>query len=259
MSFPARRTLFRPCIDLHDGKVKQIVGGTLSDNASTVKTNFVSSESPATFARKYREHNLEGGHVIKLGPGNDEAAKEALAAWPDGLQIGGGIHDKNAVEWLEYGASKVIVTSFLFPSGRFSLERLKGLADVVGKDRLVVDMSCRKRGNSWFVAMNKWQDITDMEVCRETLDMLSEYCSEFLIHAADVEGLCRGIDEELVTKLGEWVRIPTTYAGGARDINDLDLVHILSGGRVDLTFGSALDIFGGSLVKFDELVKRNRP
>ncbi|KAJ7638811.1 Phosphoribosylformimino-5-aminoimidazole carboxamide ribotide isomerase [Roridomyces roridus] len=261
---------FRPCIDLHDGKVKQIVGGTLSEAApDTLKTNFVSRlvcllcsrqnevKSAGEFASLYRQHNLEGGHVIKLGPGNDEAARDALRSWPGGLQIGGGINDMNAKEWLDAGASKVIVTSYLFPDAKFSLERLEALSSEVGKERLVVDVSCRKRGDGWFVAMNKWQDITDMEVSQESLDMLSQYCSEFLIHAADVEGLCQGIDEALVTKLGEWVHIPCTYAGGAKALHDLDLVNRLSKGKVDLTYGSSLDIFGGSLVVFEELVAHN--
>ncbi|TFK55704.1 Phosphoribosylformimino-5-aminoimidazole carboxamide ribotide isomerase [Heliocybe sulcata] len=254
-----RRSLFRPCIDLHGGQVKQIVGGTLlDDNPEALKTNFVASKSPAEFAQLYREHGLVGGHVIKLGSGNDEAAKEALAVWPGGLQIGGGINDKNAREWIDAGAGKVIVTSFLFPGGNFDVERLKAIATIVGHERIVVDVSCRKRDDKWLVAMNKWQDITDMEVCKDSLDLLSEYCSEFLVHAADVEGLCQGIDEELVKKLGEWVQIPTTYAGGAKDISDLDLVERLSNGKVDLTYGSSLDIFGGKLVKFDELVERNK-
>ncbi|PPQ98539.1 hypothetical protein CVT24_004030 [Panaeolus cyanescens] len=273
-----RSSLFKPCIDLHNGQVKQIVGGTLSDAApDALKTNFVASQSAGEFARIYRKHNLEGGHVIKLGAGNDDAALEALSAWPDALQIGGGITDQNAQYWIENHASKVIVTSFLFPNANFSLERLQALSNIVGKDRLVVDVSCRRRGDRWFVAMNKWQDITDMEVSKgmsicdtylpvskcsniflESLNMLSGYCSEFLVHAADVEGLCQGIDEDLVRRLGEWVTIPTTYAGGAKDISDLDLVDRLSNGKVDLTYGSALDIFGGSQVIFDDLVKENR-
>ncbi|KAF8351459.1 N--5 [Amanita rubescens] len=248
-----RRTVFRPCIDLHNGQVKQIVGGTLSDESSTLKTNFVSRLSAAEFSRLYRQHDLKGGHVIKLGPGNDEAAKEALREWPGGLQIGGGITDKNAKEWLDAGASKVIVTSYLFPNAKFSAERLERMSSIVGKDRLVVDVSCRRRGDKWMIAMNKWQDITDMEVNKESLDRLSQHCSEFLIHAADVEGLCQGIDEALVAS--EWVTIPTTYAGGAKSLDDLELVQSLSNGRVDLTYGSSLDIFGGKLVKFDELVK----
>jgi phosphoribosylformimino-5-aminoimidazole carboxamide ribotide isomerase len=149
------------------------------------------------------------------------------------------------------------VTSYLFPEAKFSLDHLQTISSIVGKERLVVDVSCRRRGDKWLVAMNKWQDITDMEVCKESLNLLSEYCSEFLIHAADVEGLCQGIDEELVAKLGEWASIPTTYAGGAKDISDLDLVERLSNGRVDLTYGSSLDIFGGTLVNFRDLVLRN--
>ncbi|CAA7259760.1 unnamed protein product [Cyclocybe aegerita] len=254
----SRCSLFRPCIDLHNGQVKQIVGGTLSDSdPDTLRTNFVARQTAGEFAQIYKKHNLQGGHVIRLGPRNDEAAREALAVWPDALQIGGGINDSNAKYWIGAGASKVIVTSYLFPNGKFSLDRLKAVNAAVGKERLVVDVSCRRRGDRWQVAMNKWQDITDMEVSKESLDMLSEYCSEFLIHAADVEGLCQGIDEDLVRKLGEWVTIPTTYAGGAKDISDLDLVDRLSGGRVDLTYGSALDMFGGQQVKFDDLVKEN--
>ncbi|KAH9899804.1 Phosphoribosylformimino-5-aminoimidazole carboxamide ribotide isomerase [Cubamyces lactineus] len=258
MALARRRSVFRPCIDLHNGEVKQIVGGTLhEDDASRLKTNFVASHPSSYYAELYKKHNLEGGHVIKLGPGNDQAAKDALAAWPGHLQVGGGITAENAREWLDAGASKVIVTSYLFPEGKFSLERLRAVYNAVGKDRLVVDVSCRRRDDKWLVAMNKWQTITDMEVCKESLDLLSEYCSEFLIHAADVEGLCQGIDEELVRKLGEWVSIPTTYAGGAKSVADLELVDRLSNGKVDLTYGSSLDIFGGSLVKFDDLVKYN--
>lgn len=151
----------------------------------------------------------------------------------------------------------MIVTSFLFPDARFSLARLQRLAALVGKDRLVVDVSCRRRGDKWFVAMDRWQTVTDMEVNQESLDLLAEYCSEFLVHAADVEGLCQGIDEELVQRLGEWAAIPTTYAGGAKSVDDLRTVDALSGGRVDLTYGSSLDIFGGTLVRFEDLVKYN--
>ncbi|KAH8830887.1 Phosphoribosylformimino-5-aminoimidazole carboxamide ribotide isomerase [Flagelloscypha sp. PMI_526] len=249
---------FRPCIDLHNGQVKQIVGGTLSESSpSTLQTNFVATQPPSYYAELYRKHNLEGGHVIKLGPGNDEAAKNALGSWPGGLQIGGGINEKNAKEWIDAGASKVIVTSYLFPDAKFSLEKLKAVSEVVGRDKLVVDVSCRKKENTWIVAMNKWQTLTDMVVNQASLDLLSEYCSEFLVHAADVEGLCQGIDEELVSSLGKWVKIPTTYAGGAKSIEDLELVNRLSNGRVDLTYGSALDIFGGTLVKFEELVVKS--
>lgn len=219
------RSQFRPCIDLHGGEVKQIVGGTLQQDESTLRTNFVAKHPPAYYAKLYADHALRGGHVIKLGPGNDAAAEEALAAWPNGLQVGGGITGENAGAWIERGAEKVIVTSYLFPACRFSLERLQELEAAVGKERLVVDISCRRCGDEWVVAMNRWQDLTDMVLSQETLDLVSAHCrhvhafylhSELLIHAADVEGLCQGIDEQLVTRLGEWVSIPTTYAGGAR-------------------------------------------
>ncbi|EPX71533.1 1-(5-phosphoribosyl)-5-[(5-phosphoribosylamino) methylideneamino]imidazole-4-carboxamide isomerase [Schizosaccharomyces octosporus yFS286] len=252
----SQHTLFRPCIDIHKGQVKQIVGGTLGDNAS-LQTNYVSLKSSDYYAQLYKENHLLGGHVIMLGPNCEETAKTALHAWPGYLQIGGGINNTNAKYWLEQGASKVIVTSWLFPNGQFDLERLKTISDLVGKDRLVVDVSCRRRENGWFAAINKWQTVTEFEISKDNLDLLSNYCTEFLIHAADVEGLCRGIDEELVKKLGEWVTIPTTYAGGGRNIEDLELVNTLSHGKVDLTIGSALDIFGGSL-GFARVVAWNR-
>lgn len=250
---------FRPCIDLHEGQVKQIVGGTLSDNApDRLHTNFVASQDAAYFAQLYREHNLMGAHVIKLGPNNDDAARRALQAWPDGLQIGGGIDLNNAQQWIDAGAAKVIVTSYLFPNAVYDDDRLRRISELIGSNRLVVDLSCRTVGSSWRVAMNKWQTITNTEVNEETLRTMAEFCSEFLIHAADVEGLCRGIDVQLVQALGKWTRIPCTYAGGANNVADLDLVNCLTNGRVDLTFGSALDIFGGKTVKFQDCVAWNR-
>ncbi|KAL7753255.1 Enzyme that catalyzes the fourth step in the histidine pathway [Sorochytrium milnesiophthora] len=250
-------TRFRPCIDLHDGKVKQIVGGTL--DSGSLQTNFVSEHPPSYYARLYRDNALHGAHVIKLGSGNDDAAREALAMWPGGMQVGGGINADNALYWLdEAGAAKVIVTSWLFPDATFSEERLRQLSELVGRERLVVDVSCRRRGDSWIVAMNKWQTLTNMEVNQASIDLLSQYCGELLVHAADVEGLCRGIDEQLVSCLGRWTSVSTTYAGGANSVDDLALVQRLSGGRVDLTFGSALDIFGGRGVTFAECVAWNR-
>ncbi|KAI5820030.1 putative 5-proFAR isomerase His6 [Pyronema omphalodes] len=251
-------TKFRGCIDIHSGQVKQIVGGTLSDNDSTLKTNFTSNLPSSHFAKLYRENNVTGCHVIKLGPGCDEAAEEALKAWENGLQIGGGINDKNAKHWIDMGAEKVIITSYLFPNGKFSQENLEKVVEAVGKERLVIDLSCRRRENGWWVAMDRWQRITETEVNKETLDTLSAYCSEFLIHAADVEGLCRGIDENLVQNLGEWATIPVTYAGGAYHLDDLKRVKELSNGKVDLTYGSALDIFGGKTVKFEDCVAWNK-
>ncbi|EHA52694.1 Histidine biosynthesis bifunctional protein hisB [Pyricularia oryzae] len=257
-------TRFRPCIDLHAGQVKQIVGGTLDSTTSELRTNFVSPHPPAHFARLYRDANLVGAHVIMLGPGNDVAAKESLAAWPGGLQVGGGITDKNAAEWIANGADKAIITSFLFPEGRFSQSRLDAVLAALGNDKskLVIDLSCRRRDTGpepkWVVAMNKWQTLTDMEVNQDSIKKLEPYCSEFLIHAADNEGLQGGIDEDLVRNLAEWCSIPVTYAGGGRNLDDLEAVKRLSNGKVDLTIGSALDCFGGSGVKLDDCIEWNK-
>jgi len=248
--------MFRPCIDLHDGKVKQIVGGTLGE--AGLKTNFVSDRGAGWYADLYRRDNLTGGHVIMLGPGNDTAAREALAAFPGGLHIGGGINAANAKAWLDAGASHVIVTSWVFREGRLDRTRLAELVASVGKDRLVLDLSARKRGDAYVVMMDRWQTYTDLLVNSDTLSDLAKSCAEFLVHAVDVEGLCRGIDGALVEKLADWSPIPVTYAGGASSLADLEETTRLGKGRVDLTIGSALDIFGGSGVKYADVVAFNR-
>jgi phosphoribosylformimino-5-aminoimidazole carboxamide ribotide isomerase len=255
---PYSANVFRPCIDLHEGKVKQIVGGTLSDNSHELRTNFVAPQSAAWFAELYRKDNLSGGHVIMLGPGNEQAACQALAAYPGGLQIGGGISPKNAPGFLEAGASHVIVTSWVFREGEVDLARLADLARSIGQSRLVLDLSCRRRGSDYLVVTDRWQRFTETRICQETLQHLAGFCAEFLVHAVDVEGLCRGIDRTLVEMLGRWTPIPTTYAGGARSLEDLEEVTRLSQGRVDLTIGSALDIFGGTGVRYADCVAFNR-
>jgi phosphoribosylformimino-5-aminoimidazole carboxamide ribotide isomerase len=252
-------TRFRPCIDLHQGKVKQIVGGSLRDAGAGPVENFVSDRPAAWFAGCFRDDGLTGGHVIKLGPGNDAAAREALAAWPGGLQVGGGIHAGNAAEWLEAGASHVIVTSALFDAeGKFLEEVLHSLVAETGREKLVIDLSCRRTPGGWTVAMDRWQKLTGMAVDHSTLDRLAPFCDEFLIHAADVEGLCRGIDAELVELLGTWGKQPVTYAGGAATQADLLLVDEAGRGAVDVTVGSALDLFGGKGLCYRDLVAWNR-
>ena len=251
-------TRFRPCIDLHQGKVKQIVGGSLRDDGAGPTENFVSDKPPSWFAETFRADALTGGHVIKLGPGNDEAAREALAAWPGGLQIGGGISEENAKEWLDAGASQVIVTSALFDAnGNFLSETLDALVKAIGAEKLVIDLSCRRTANGWAVAMNRWQTLTDLEVTHATLDRLAPFCAEFLIHAADVEGLCRGIDADLVSLLGAWGKIPLTYAGGAATMDDVLRVESAGQGKVDVTVGSALDLFCGKGICYKTLVEWN--
>ena len=251
-------TKFRPCIDLHNGKVKQIVGSTLTEHGSQLEENFVADQPAEWFAYQYAGDQLTGGHVIKLGPGNEAAAKAALAAYPGGLQIGGGIDGENAFGWLDAGASHVIVTSWLFDStGRFQEERLQQLVAAVGKERIVLDLSCKRTADGWTVAMNRWQTLTDLAVTHATLDRLSDSCAEFLIHAADVEGKCQGIDGELVKLMGGWGRIPMTYAGGVANFSDVQKVQSLSENRIDVTVGSSLDLFGGNGVTYRELVEFN--
>jgi phosphoribosylformimino-5-aminoimidazole carboxamide ribotide isomerase len=250
--------MFRPCIDLHEGTVKQIVGGSLEEGKGTLKTNFVSERDSAWFAELYRKDDLRGGHVIMLGSGNEEAALNALSAFPGGLQVGGGIHAGNAVRYLDAGASHVIVTSWVFKDGRIEWDRLNKLLDLIGKEKLVLDLSCRMRDDRYWVVTDRWSQWTDFEVDSETLGSLSRYCDEFLVHAVDVEGLCRGIDTRLVALLGKGCPIPVTYAGGAKSLDDLKQVEDLGNGRVDLTIGSALDIFGGDGVKYTDAVGFNR-
>jgi phosphoribosylformimino-5-aminoimidazole carboxamide ribotide isomerase len=249
--------MFRPCIDLHEGKVKQIVGGTLGE-AGDLRTNFVSDRSSVYYAELYQKDGLAGGHVIMLGPGNETAGRAALRAYPGGLQIGGGINLTNAASYLNDGASHVIVTSWVFQGGKVDWDRLSGLVKLIGKERLVLDLSCRRRGDNYFVVTDRWTNFTEMTINRKTLERLSAYCVEFLVHAVDVEGLCRGIDGELVANLGQWSPLPTTYAGGANSLADLETVTKLGRGKVDLTIGSALDIFGGSGVKYEDAVAFNR-
>ena len=251
---------FRPCIDLHNGQVKQIVGSTLNDekNSSSLDTNFSTDRPASDYAKMYDKDKLLGGHVIMLGPGNQEAAKSALQAYPKGLQVGGGINDSNAKEWLDAGASHVIVTSFVFSNGQIHMERLKNLVEICGKDQLVLDLSCRRKpdcpgDNDYYVVTNRWQSFTDYKVTPENLKELASYCDEFLVHGVDVEGKQCGILEDLVTLLGEHSTIPVTYAGGVRSLEDLELVKKLGNDKVDATVGSALDCFGGNL-KYDDVV-----
>jgi len=252
-------TLFRPCIDLHRGRVKQIVGGTLRDDGEGLATRFESQEGAEHYAALYRRDGLRGGHVIQLGPGNEAAARRALAAYPGGLQVGGGIDETNAAEWLEAGASHVIATSRLFDAeAHFRPERLAALRRAAGAERLVVDLSCRATADGWRVAMDRWQRLTDLAVDAGTLRELAGSCAEFLVHAADVEGRMSGVDEALVRYLGAHSPVVATYAGGARGFGDLERVETLSHGRVDLTIGSALDIFGGAGARYADCVAWNR-
>lgn len=247
----------RPCIDIHNGKVKQIIGGSLKDDDNSAVENFVSSHDASYYARLYKKDHLTGGHIIQLGPGNEVQAEKAIGAYPQGLQIGGGVNSDNCLHYLNMGASHVIVTSYVFKDGEINFPRLEHLVEIAGKEHLVLDLSCRKKGDTFYVVTDRWQKFTNYEINEKNLKELESYCDEFLIHAADVEGLCRGIEEDLVSSLGKWVSIPTTYAGGARSLNDAHLVNKQGLGKIDLTIGSALDIFGGDL-PYEKVVQWNK-
>ena len=252
-------TIFRPVIDLYGGAVVQIVGATLTGDEGELRTNFTADRPASWFASLYRDDELTGGHLIMLGPGNEEAAREAIGAYPGGLQVGGGITPDRAGGYLEAGASHVIVSSWLFDdAARLDENRLGAMRDRVGADRLVIDLSCRRDADGWRVAIHKWQTPTDCLLNEGLLDRLADSCDEYLIHAADVEGTCGGVDEELVRMLGAWSGRPITYAGGARALADLDRVAELSGNHVDLAIGSALDIFGGAWIGYSDCVAYNR-
>lgn len=251
---------FRPCIDIHNGKVKQIVGGSLRDKGNQAKENFVSEMDGAFYAQLYRKENIKGGHIILLNPVTSEhyeatkaQAMSALSNYPDGLQVGGGITAENANEFIKAGASHVIVTSYVFKDGKINYDNLNKLVQAVGKEHLVLDLSCRQKDGKYFIVTDRWQKFTDETITTELLDELSEYCDEFLVHAVDVEGKADGIETELVSLLGQWGKIPVTYAGGVHSFDDLRLVKELGRDKINVTIGSALDLFGGNM-KFEEVL-----
>lgn len=251
---------FRPCIDIHNGQVKQIVGGSLKDAGNQAKENFVSKQTAAFYAELYKNRGLQGGHIILLNPPSSEffeqtkkQALSALSSYPGGFQLGGGITPENAREYLEAGASHVIVTSYVFKDGKLHYDRLNEMEKAVSKKRLVLDLSCRKKGSEYYIVTDRWQKYTDVILNRETIRELSSYCDEFLIHAVDVEGKANGIEEELAALLGQECEIPVTYAGGVHSFEDLEKLKELGRGKVDVTIGSALDLFGGKM-KFEEVV-----
>lgn len=251
---------FRPCIDLHQGKVKQLVGGTLSDtDEHAVQTNFEARKPAQWFARLYRQDGLTGGHVIQLGPGNREAARAALAAWPGGMQLGGGVTIDNAAQWLDAGASAVIVTSWVFHDGTVDQARLAHLSRHIGHQRLVLDLSCRRRGDEYFIVTDRWQTFTRERITPRLLDRLAPHCAEYLIHGVDVEGRCRGIETPLVALLGRWAGLPVTYAGGIACEEDIRTIEALGRGAIDFTVGSALDIFGGQKLSYEKLATHYGP
>lgn len=253
---------FRPCIDIHNGKVKQIIGSSLQDDGNQAKENFVAEHDAAYYAKLYEKENLPGGHVILLNALESQYYEEtksqalaALRAYPGGLQIGGGITTENAAEYLQAGASHVIVSSYVFKGGRILENRLHALVKAVGERHLVLDLSCRKENGAYHIVTDRWQTVTDILVNEETLEKLSSYCDEFLIHAVDVEGKNQGIETDLLDILTKWDKSPITYAGGVHSMEDLELLEQKGKGKIDVTIGTALDLFGGTL-SFEEIVRK---
>ena len=244
---------FRPCIDLHNGVVKQIVGASLQDGADP-QTNFTAEQPASWFADRYRRDGLPGGHVIMLGPGNESAAASAVTAFPGGLQVGGGINPQNAAAWLQRGAAGVIVTSYVFQNGKLRRDRLQAMVDAAGPSRLILDLSCRKIDGRYVAMTDRWQTVTDLEINAATLADLAPCCCEFLIHATAVEGRQAGIDADLVSLLGRIAPLPVTYAGGIRSLADVEQIRELGQDRLDFTVGSALDLFGGTGLRYADLV-----
>lgn len=252
---------FRPCIDIHNGKVKQIVGGSLNDTTGA-KENFVATLDADYYANMYKDKDLRGGHIIllnKSGTDEYEATKKqailALRTFPGGMQIGGGITAQNAKEFIDAGASHVVVTSYIFDGPKLNMDKLNALVDAVGKEHVVLDLSCRSLNGEYYVVTDRWQTFTDLKVNEDILNDLSKYCDEFLIHGVDVEGMKQGIDDKLLTILGNIEGIKITYAGGVRNMSDIDRIEQLGRGRVDFTIGSALNLFGGDM-DFEEVINR---
>lgn len=245
---------FRPCIDIHNGSVKQIVGGSLKDQGDQARENFVAVQDAVFFARLYQEYRIKNGHVILLNPVTSPYYREtkqqalaALRAYPGGLQAGGGITPDNAGEFLDAGASHVIVTSYVFQNGSIQYDRLRELVQKVGRRNLVLDLSVRKKDGHYYIVTDRWQKYTNVELTEKTMEELSSYCDEFLVHAVDVEGRASGIEEPVVKLLGDWGKMPVTYAGGVHDFQDLERLKILGKNRVHVTIGSALELFGGPM------------
>ena len=252
---------FRPCIDIHNGAVKQIVGGSLKDAGNAAVENYISRQDADYYATMYKKDGLTGGHIILLNPPASEyydatkaQALKALHAYPGGMQIGGGITAENAAEYLEEGASHVIVTSYVFKDGKISWEKLEEMEQAAGKEHLVLDLSCRKKDNQYFIVTDRWQKFTDVPVTLEIMEKLGEYCDEFLVHAVDVEGKAHGVETELAELLSGYTGRPVTYAGGVGSMKDIEDLRTYGGNRLDVTVGSALDLFGGS-IPFTELVR----
>ncbi|MDO4189313.1 MAG: phosphoribosylformimino-5-aminoimidazole carboxamide ribotide isomerase [Lachnospiraceae bacterium] len=251
---------FRPCIDIHNGQVVQIVGSSLKDTGDTACENFVSGKDSTYYAEMYKNKGLNGGHIILLNSKDSpyyEATKEqaikALNSYAGGMQVGGGINADNAKEYINAGASHVIVTSYVFSDGKICYNNLERLVEAVGKDNICLDVSCRYRGGQYYVVTDRWQVFTDVIFDKYLLEELSGYCDEILVHAVDVEGMRAGINEE-IAKVLKTCPVPVTYAGGISSYEDIEKIRSIGEGKIDFTIGTALDIFGGPL-SLEEVIR----
>ena len=244
---------FRPCIDIHNGHVVQIVGSSLRDENDSAQNNFVSEKDSAYYANLYKEHGLSGGHIIILNGKDSEyyeatkaEAVKALQTYKGGMQIGGGITDKNAEEYILAGASHIIVTSYVFSDGKICYNNLNRLNSAVGREHICLDVSCRMRNGKYYVVTDRWQKFTDVVLDENLIVSLSEYCDELLVHAVDVEGRKAGINATIAGIL-EKSPIPVTYAGGIASLDDIAKIRSIGNNKIDFTIGTALNIFGGDL------------
>ena len=244
---------FRPCIDIHNGHVVQIVGSSLRDENDSAQNNFVSEKDSAYYANLYKEHGLSGGHIIILNGKDSEyyeatkaEAVKALQTYKGGMQIGGGITDKNAEEYILAGASHIIVTSYVFSDGKICYNNLNRLNSAVGREHICLDVSCRMRNGKYYVVTDRWQKFTDVVLDENLIVNLSEYCDELLVHAVDVEGRKSGINATIAGIL-EKSPIPVTYAGGISSLDDIAKIRSIGNNKIDFTIGTALNIFGGDL------------
>ena len=244
---------FRPCIDIHNGHVVQIVGSSLRDENDSAQNNFVSEKDSAYYANLYKEYGLSGGHIIILNGKDSEyyeatkaEAVKALQTYKGGMQIGGGITDKNAEEYILAGASHIIVTSYVFSDGKICYNNLNRLNSAVGREHICLDVSCRMRNGKYYVVTDRWQQFTDVVLDENLIVSLSEYCDELLVHAVDVEGRKAGINATIAGIL-EKSPIPVTYAGGISSLDDIAKIRSIGNNKIDFTIGTALNIFGGDL------------
>ncbi len=245
---------FRPCIDVFKGKVVQLIGTSLfGGEEKTIVKHFESEYSPAYYAELFKQDNLKGGHILSLGSGNNDVVIEALKAFNGGMKYGGSVTPENAHVYLDAGATHVIVNSYVFDNGEINLPNLKSLVKSIGKDKLVLDMSCRKKNGDYYIVTNLWEKFTNVILDQKSLQDISKYCDEIIVHGVDSEGRKQGLESDLVRILAQHTPIKTVYAGGISSIADLTMIKALGNEKIDPCIGTALSIYGGNLSYYEVL------